>query len=225
MKAEDVRAGTGTPALPPALATWSRRGIWLLPVWGVLLTLSTLTHQPDYTTDFAGYAEYVTTTTFLVSHLVASIGGAALGCLGAVALGIHLSTGTAARRALWGAAAFVAAQVITPSVFGVAAFFQPAVGRMYLDGEREVAVAINEDVYGPDVFATVGIALLLMVVGGILLGRAAARARLGPAWAGTTFAVAVPVFTVGGQILSFLHPVGGIAIVVSSAVIAAAARR
>jgi hypothetical protein len=215
---------TDAPALPATLAAWARHGIWLLPVWGVLLTLSTLTHQPDYTTDFPAYAEYVTTTVFLVSHLAGSIAGGALGALGAVALAVHLSTGPAARQALWGMALFVVAQVVLPSIFGLAAFFQPAVGHAFLAGDRSVAEAINDDVYGPDVFATVGVALLLVVVGAILLGRAAVRSGLGPRWAGTVFAVAVPVFTVGGQILTFLHPLGGVAIAASSAALARAAR-
>ena len=221
---------TDTPAaaaaLPATLATWARRGVWLLPVWGVLLTLSTLTHQPDYTTDFPAYADYVTTATFLASHLVGSIGGAALGALGAVALGVHLSTSVAARQALWGMATFVAAQVLLPSVFGVAAFFQPAVARAFQDGERAVAEAINADVYeAPAVFAMVGVALLLMIAGAIMLGRAAVRAGLGPTWAGVTFAVAVPVFAVGGQIVSLLHPLAGLAIAASAVALALAARR
>jgi hypothetical protein len=61
------------------------------------------------------------------------------------------------------------------SVFGVAAFFQPAIGRAFLDGGGEIAVAINEDVYGGPLFLTVGLSLLLFIVGGILLGIAASR--------------------------------------------------
>jgi hypothetical protein len=35
-------------------------GLWLIPVYGALLALGTITHQPDYDTDFQGYAEYIT---------------------------------------------------------------------------------------------------------------------------------------------------------------------
>jgi len=118
----------------------------------VLLAVSTLTHQPDYEADFEGYAEYVTTTPFLVSHFVASIGGAALAVIGAVALAVWLAATPAARTALWGLVAFTAAQVVTASVFGVAAFFQPAVGRAFLAGHDAVARSINADVYGQKVF-------------------------------------------------------------------------
>lgn len=31
-------------------------GLWLLPIYAVLLGLSTLTHQPDPATDFAAFA-------------------------------------------------------------------------------------------------------------------------------------------------------------------------
>ena len=213
----------GTPALPDALSTWARRSIWLLPVWGLLLVLSTLTAQPDFDTDFEGYARYITTTPFLLSHLLASIGGAALGCVGAVALGVHLATSRAARMALWGMAAFAASQVVTSSVFGIAAFFQPAVGRAYLEGEQAVARAINSEVYdAAEVFAVVGVGILLMMAGAVLLGWAAARAGVGPAWAGVLFAVGVPVFAVGGQIFNIVHTVAGLAIVISSTVLARA---
>ncbi len=50
-----------------------------------MLALGTITHQPDFDTDFRGYGEYITTDRFLVSHLGASIASAALGLLGIVA--------------------------------------------------------------------------------------------------------------------------------------------
>ena len=41
-----------------------RWGLWALPVWSILLFLSTLTHQPDPETEFGEFARYVTTTQF-----------------------------------------------------------------------------------------------------------------------------------------------------------------
>ena len=58
------------------------KGVWLLPAFGLLLAFSTIRQQPPVQTDFEGYARFVTTGEFLVSHLVASIGGAALAILG-----------------------------------------------------------------------------------------------------------------------------------------------
>jgi hypothetical protein len=58
------------------LQKWGGLALWALPVYGALLAVSTITHQPDYQTDFPAYARYVTTSQFVLSHLVASIGGA-----------------------------------------------------------------------------------------------------------------------------------------------------
>jgi hypothetical protein len=63
--------------------------VWALPLYGLLLGLSTLTHQPSVD-DFDAYARYVTIDIFLASHLTASIGGAAAAILGAVAVSAFL---------------------------------------------------------------------------------------------------------------------------------------
>jgi hypothetical protein len=89
-ESDAIRSSSGvvTVGNARAMATpmrFARLGLWLIPVYGVLLALSTLTHQPDYDTDFQSYAEYITTDRFLASHLGASIAGAALGLLGVVA--------------------------------------------------------------------------------------------------------------------------------------------
>ena len=206
-----VTGATGTQAGPgaPALAGWSRRWVWALPVWGVLLGLSTLTHQPSYDTDFRGYADYVTTDYFLVSHLVGSIFGAALGIVGAVALVLLLAVTGAVRMAIWGLVAFVIGQVLTTSIFGVAAFFQPAIGNAFLDGQEAAARSVNEDVYGPALFATVGVGLLLWIVGLVQLGRAMRRSTEIPNWVGLVFAIAAPVFAIAGFSFELLQPVAG----------------
>ena len=214
-------AATSLPAAESAiLDRWARRWVWALPVWGVLLGLSTLTHQPSYDTDFRGYAEYVTTDWFLVSHLVGSILGAALGILGAVALVVRLASTPAARIALWGLAAFVLGQTLTTAVFGVAAFFQPAIGDAFLRGSEAAARAVNEDVYGAALFATVGVGLLLWMFGVVQLGRAIRHARVAPAWVGATFAIAGPVFAVAGFSLEVLQPLAGFVLAGAAAVAA-----
>jgi hypothetical protein len=190
------------------LEAWARRWVWALPVWGVLLALSTLTHQPDYKTDFQGYAEYVTTDHFLASHLVGSILGASLGIVGVVALVVLLATTEARRIALIGLVAFVVGQVINASAFGVAAFFQPAVGDAYLGGQQEVAESINEDVYGTAFFATVGMGLLLWIIGVVQLGRALRRSGVTKGW-GIAFAIAGPIFALAGLAGLFLQPIAG----------------
>jgi hypothetical protein len=79
-----------------------RLGIVAIPVYGVLVFLSTLSHQPDYRTDFHAYAEYVTTTGFLVSHLVGSVLGTTSGMVGVLALGAVLAATGVRRLALRG---------------------------------------------------------------------------------------------------------------------------
>src|SRR5437879_5442850 len=85
-QAPEAPAGDNATLPVRYLDRTARWGAWALPVWSVLLFLATATHQPDPRTDFAEFARYVTTTQFLISHIVASIIGAAIGVLGLLAL-------------------------------------------------------------------------------------------------------------------------------------------
>jgi hypothetical protein len=189
-------------------ARFARAGLWLIPVYGALLAVGTITHQPDYDTDFQGYAEYITTDRFLASHLGASIAGAALGILGVVAALAYLAHQRAANPAILGAACFIVGNVLLTAVFGAAAFAQPAIGDAFLDGMSGVR-ELNEDVYGPPLFATAGIGLLFFVAGAILLGVAIARVAPPMKWVGISFAASVVVFVLGFLILDVAQPIGG----------------
>jgi len=123
----------------------SRTALWLLPVWAVLLFVGTVDHQPDTRTDFAGFARYVTTPEFLASHIVASIIGAGIGVLGLLALFMFLAVRVRSRLAAAGLAMAVVGNVMLTAVFGLAAFGQVAVGRLYLAGHTAEAVAIYDD--------------------------------------------------------------------------------
>src|SRR5690348_17174483 len=92
------------------LEPWARRWVWALPAWGALLALSTVTHQPPARTEFAAYADYVTTPQFLVSHFGASLFGAALGTVGAFALAILVVNRGGRPAVLRGVIAFVVGQ-------------------------------------------------------------------------------------------------------------------
>lgn len=205
------------------LGTWARRAVWALPVYGVLLAVGTITQQPDYRTDFAAYADYITTSTFLATHVIASIAGAAVGLIGMTAL-CALTEHVSPRRARWGFVSSAFGQIGLASIFGVAAFAQPAIGRAFLDGERAVTETINADVYGSPLFATAALSLLAFVAGGILLGGAARRVGTWPRSAGVTFTTSITVFAVGVFVeVPFLQPVAAIGLTVASVAIARAA--
>jgi hypothetical protein len=204
----------------------ARRGLWALPAWTVLLFLGTLTHQPDTRTDFGGFARYVTTVEFLVSHLVASIVGAAIGVLGLLALFVFVALRVPVRLATAGLAAAVAGNVLVTAVFGMAAFGQPAIGRLYLAGQTGDATALYADAYGAPLTATAAAGVLLLVAGVVVLGGVVARSRVLPRWAGVGMAVGIVVFGVIGLLLAdFVQSIGAALLVASTLGLAAGARR
>jgi hypothetical protein len=200
--------------------------VWAAPIWAALLFLGTLEHQPPPQTAFPEYASFITTTTFLISHLVASILGAAFGTLGLAALFVILVQRGAGALAMWAFVLFVVGNTLATSVFGAAAFAQPAIGRMYLAGQTAQAVALQDDVYGAPLFATALPGVLLLTIGLILFGVAVARAGWVPRWAGIILAVSGPLFGIIGLILaSVVQSVGAAGLIVSTAAIAVYANR
>jgi hypothetical protein len=200
----------------------TRLGVVALPVYGLLVFLTTLTHQPDYGTDFRAYAEYVTTTSFLVSHLVGSILGTTIGIFGVLALGSVLAATGERRLAQRGLVLSIAGMVFIMALLGAATFAQPAIGRAYLAGQQ-AAVAVNGDLYGAPALA-VGLAGgLLYSAGAVLLGIAIWRAATLPPWAGPLYAVAVPLVAVVGLAVGVAQPVGAVLLIISGAWIASTA--
>ncbi|MHB1133884.1 MAG: hypothetical protein ACYC4L_16055 [Chloroflexota bacterium] len=183
-----------------AFARWA---LWALPVWAAMLFLGTLTHQPDPQTEFPAWSAYVTTDTFLASHLVNSILGAALGSVGVVGLLLYLADTRAAGRAAAGMVATVVGNTLTTSVFGAAAFAQPAIGRAFLAGNQN-AQGLYNDVYSAPLFGTVLVGLLLFIIGSVLVGLAIAASGRLPRWAGWVYALAATLFVLS----NFLAPVG-----------------
>jgi hypothetical protein len=207
------------------LDRYARRGLWALPVWAALLAVGTLTHQPSPMTDFPGYAAYITTTPFLISHLVASILGAAIGVLGFIALAALLVGGRSAGMAVTALVITVLATTLTTSVFGVAAFAQPAIGRAYLAGLTEQAIAFNSDVYNVPLFATALPGLLLFAVGVSLFGVAVARSTSLPKWAGIGLAIGGPLFAIVGFLIGDVQSFAAVLMTLSTAWIAYGAER
>jgi hypothetical protein len=205
--------------MTPTVQSFARKGLWLLPIWAILLFLSTLTHQPSPQTAFADFSAYITTRQFLISHLVGSIAGAALGSIGAVALMLNLQETRAAGRAITGMAALIAGNTFTTAVFGAAAFAQPAMGRMFLAGQSNAQEFYNQ-VYGAPLFLTVIIGLLLLIVSGVFLGSAIAVSGRLPRWAGWVFAVALAGFVFSSIFFDLGTSIFSALLILSSVVVA-----
>jgi hypothetical protein len=120
----------------------------------------------------------------------------------------------------------VIGNTLATSVFGAAAFAQPAIGRMYLAGQTAQAVALQDDIYGVPLFATALPGVLLLTIGLVLFGIAVARAAWVPRWAGIMLAVSGSLFGIIGVILAnVVQSVGAAGLVVSALSIALSARR
>lgn len=195
-------------------------GVWALPVYAGLLALSTTTHQPDAATDFPAYADYVTTTPFLISHIGASIVGAGLGIVGLVSTAVLVAAPSGRPvRALLGAALGVLGNVMATALFGVAAFAQPAIGRAHQSGSTDMA-AVNADVYGGPLVATAVAGLLAFMAGGVLLGGAVRVTSRRLRAVGTAYPVLLVVFVLAGFSVVDLQPVAAAALAVATAVLA-----
>jgi hypothetical protein len=205
---------------------YARFLIWGSPLWAVLLLIGTLDHQPPPQTQFADYAQFTTTTRFLVSHLVASILGAGIGTLGFIALFqllVHRGSGA---LALWALVMSVLGNTLVTAIFGTAAFAQPAIGRLFISGQAAQAVTMQDDIYGVPLTATALVGLLLLNIGLILFGIAVLRSGWLPRWAGVILIVAAPLFALVGVILAdFVQTIGAAGLVFSTAWIAIRARR
>lgn len=189
-----------------------RLGLWALPAYGLLLGLSTLSHQPPVD-DFDAYARYVTTGTFLLSHLGASVFGAALAILGAAAVTAHL-------RSKLPFALTVVANVFLASAFGSAAFVQPGLGRAHLAGVPGMPEINDDTAYGPALFATALSASFLLIVAAIALGTAIARSSRELRPHGVAYAVLLPLFTVSGFAFPSVQAFLGFAFALATAALA-----
>ena len=219
-----------TPFYHPGMTTTSSRGtdthrrlatvgLWLLPVYALLLALSTLTHEPDHTEDFAAWSRYVTTDVFVVSHLGASILGAGLGLVGTVCAMVLMLRGPAAGSALVAAALTIIGNVLLTSVFAAAAYAQPAIGRAFLDG-MPGAEGLYDDVYGAPLLTAVALGALAFVAGALVLARALARTAPSLRWAGWTYGVSLVVFFLAAFTVPVLQPVAA-AVACAAAVVVA----
>jgi hypothetical protein len=177
------------------LARAARLGLWALPVWAALLCIGTLNEQPHWQTHPAAWSRFVTTPEFLASHLIASILGAAIGALGMVALGAVLARRGHPAAGLATMVTGVAANVLSASAFGVAAFAQPAIGRSYLaHPTAQARLLIKTAANGGWLTTMIIISGLLLIASVIVAGVGVARTRSLPRAAGIGFAVSMVLF-------------------------------
>src|SRR5712691_9687194 len=208
------------------LARAARLGLWALPAWAALLFAGTITHQPSWKTDLAGWSRYVTTPQFLASHLVASILGAAIGALAMVALGAVLAGRGHPRAGLWAMVTGVLANVLTAAGFGIAAFAQPAIGRDYLAGHTAQArLLVSTVVNGGWLNVTAVTAGVLLAVSVVVAGVAVARTGSLPKAAGIGFAASMVLFVIGAIPNDALQSIAAALMIASTVWIAAAAGR
>ncbi len=205
----------------------ARRGLWALPLWALGLLVGTWSHQPPPQTDIGAWSRYVTTPEFLYSHLFASILGGAVGMIGIAALGMLLVARGSVRLGLWAMVTGLVGNTLVAPLFGIAAWAQPAIGRVYLSGDAAAAQALYYDAAQPPTLVLTGVvAVLLLTASTVLFGIAVARSRWLPAWAGIALAVAGPlVFLVGFVLDNFVQTIGSALLIVSTVWIALVAAR
>src|SRR5215203_2322592 len=109
-----------------------RVGLWALPLYGALTAWATLDAQPDQVTDPEGWARFVSTNYYLLSHLVGSTGGTILAILGTMALSGYLAGGRSAKLGVAAMVVAVAGHALLLVPAAISTFATPAIGRAYM---------------------------------------------------------------------------------------------
>lgn len=176
---------------------WIQTGLLALPVSGLLTAWSSWGAQPDQVASPDAWARFVSTDSYLLSHLFGSTGGTILAIFGIFALGAYLVRSRAGRLGL---AAMVVtalghALLLVPSV--ISTFATPAIGKAYLTGMTD-AMQVE---FPSAMTATFLLGLLLAFMGSVLLGVAVWRSGTLPKWAGATWIASALTFYVLGVVL------------------------
>lgn len=176
---------------------WIKAGLVALPVYGLLTAWSSLTPQPDQNTDPEAWAQFVSTQSYLVSHLVGSVGGTILAIFAIFALGVYLAPTRAGRLALAAMVVTVLGQalLLVPAV--ISTFATPAIGQAYLSGQQDVMQVQFSDT----LTFTFLLGLLLALVGSLLLGVAMWRSNALPRGAAVLWIIANIIFYLLGVVI------------------------
>jgi hypothetical protein len=189
----------------PNLTRWIGIGLLCLPIYGVLTFFSSLNPQPDPNTHYDAWARFVTTDFYLLKHLFVSIFSTILVIFGTFALGTYLATSRAGRMGLVAMAITVFGTALFLTVGGVSTFAAPEQGQIHLAGieeYRDLPTILAETA----MMATMGVGMLLMLVGNVLLGVAVWRSGTLPKWAGALWAAGTALPMLG--MLYALLPIG-----------------
>ena len=189
----------------PLRPRWIGIGLLGLPLYGVLTFFSSLNPQPDPNTHYDAWARFVTTDFYVLKHLFASILGTILVIFGTFALGAYLATSRAGRMGLTAMVVAVLGTALFLTVGGVSTFAVPEQGQAHvlgIDEYRNMPDILAEAV----MLATMGVDMLLMLVGNVLLGVAIWRSGTLPKWAGALW-VAGSALPLLGTVYALL-PIG-----------------
>ena len=188
----------------PNTTRWIGIGLLGLPLYGALSFFSSLNPQPDPNTHLEAWARYVTTDFYFLKHLFASGLGLVLVIFGTFALGVYLASSRAGRMGLVGMVITVFGSLLFLMVGGVSIFAAPGDGQAILAGmEIDKLPDLLADTA---ILPTMGVGVLLMLVGNVLLGVAVWCSGILPKWAGALW-VAGSVLPLLGQIYIIL-PIG-----------------
>ena len=208
----------------PNITRWIGIGLLCLPLYGVLTFWSAIDPQPDPTTHYEAWSQYVTTDYYLIKHLLGSVLGMILAMLGTVALGARLAGSRAGRLGLVAMVIAFLGYAMFLTVGGVSTFAAPQEGQAYLAGIEEYSQL-------PPILAITAqgvlvlLAPLLLFVGNVLLGVAVWRSGTLPRWAGALWVAAqVLMLLLGHAVAIFITnstpltvPVGAVLLVISGA--------
>jgi hypothetical protein len=184
---------------------------------------SSLDPQPDPNTHYDAWARYVTTDSYVLTHLFLSDLGLILAIFGTFALGAYLATSRAGRMGLAAMVIVVFGSLLFLMVGGVSTFSSPQQGQMHLlgiEGYREMPAILAQTA----MMATFAVSFLLMLVGNVLLGVAVWRSGTLPKWAGALWVAgsALPVLgmlyallPIGADATPATVPVGMVLLVIS----------
>jgi hypothetical protein len=157
---------------------------------------------------------------FLISHLGASIFGAAAAILGAIAVTAYLVRGRAARTAVVGLVLTTITNIFMAAAFGSAAFVQPGIGRAHLAGAPGMPALNADTAYGPALFATALTSVFFLIVSAAVLGTAIARTDRRLRVDGIAYPVLVAAFTLSGFFLQPVQAFVGFALAAATAALA-----